>query len=184
MKKIKVTLMVLSLVAVAVACGNSSESSRNSQSSGHENHKHSDEQAEESTPTDLDVSLVKLLNGHYIELQQALANDNGEEAKTVAGKIQETLDTTEDLLGKKLMLDAEHIASTDDLTHQRDHFEVLSKNMIDLNKQVKTGEGLYIVRCPMAFGGKGASWISNEDIVENPYFGSQMPSCGKVQRKI
>ena len=39
---------------------------------------------------------------------------------------------------------------------------------------------LYLVHCPMAFDNAGGDWLSREPIVENPYFGSRMFSCGDV----
>src|SRR5690606_2826422 len=36
--------------------------------------------------------------------------------------------------------------------------------------------------CPMAFDDKGASWLQRGDEILNPYFGSEMPSCGSVER--
>lgn len=35
--------------------------------------------------------------------------------------------------------------------------------------------------CPMAFGNEGAFWIQDEKEIRNPYFGSEMPSCGTSQ---
>ncbi len=37
-----------------------------------------------------------------------------------------------------------------------------------------------IMRCPMAFGGRGATWLQNGPEVVNPYFGSSMLECGAV----
>lgn len=39
---------------------------------------------------------------------------------------------------------------------------------------------LYLVHCPMAFDDTGADWFSRKPIVENPYYGSEMFSCGDV----
>jgi len=32
--------------------------------------------------------------------------------------------------------------------------------------------------------GKGANWLSKEEAVKNPYYGSQMLTCGSVQETI
>ena len=34
--------------------------------------------------------------------------------------------------------------------------------------------------CPMAFNEKGASWLSAESEIKNPYFGKKMMECGEV----
>jgi len=43
---------------------------------------------------------------------------------------------------------------------------------------------VYYQHCPMANGGKGANWLSKENAVKNPYYGSQMLSCGKTVETI
>ena len=37
---------------------------------------------------------------------------------------------------------------------------------------------IYYQYCPMYNGGKGANWLSKENIIKNPYFGDQMLTCG------
>lgn len=80
--------------------------------------------------------------------------------------------------------DAEHIADTKDISHQRDHFMTLSKNMYELIKVAKIETPTYYQFCPMANAGKGANWLSKESEVKNPYYGSKMMSCGKVVETI
>ncbi len=76
--------------------------------------------------------------------------------------------------------DAEHISGTKDISHQRDHFMSLSKNMYELIKVAKPTEPVYYQHCPMANDGKGANWLSKESGIKNPYYGSQMLTCGKT----
>lgn len=80
--------------------------------------------------------------------------------------------------------DAKHIADTKDVSRQRDHFMSLSKNMYALIKVSKTETPTYYQFCPMANDGKGANWLSKENTVKNPYYGSKMLSCGKVVETI
>ena len=42
---------------------------------------------------------------------------------------------------------------------------------------------IYIQRCPMVRGGE-ADWLSKEEKILNPYFGSQMLTCGSVIEKV
>ena len=46
------------------------------------------------------------------------------------------------------------------------------------------GEKVYYQYCPMAFNDQGAYWISNEEIIANPYFGDVMLRCGEVKEII
>ncbi len=76
--------------------------------------------------------------------------------------------------------DAEHIADTKDIKHQRDHFTSLSKDIYTLIKVSKYETAVYYQFCPMYNDGKGANWLSKENAVKNPYYGSMMLSCGKT----
>ena len=100
----------------------------------------------------------------------------------------ETLKTDEHTIWMKVLKnikeDAEHIADTKDAKHQRDHFDTLSKNFYDLIKVSKQETPIYLQHCPMANNGKGANWLSKESTVKNPYYGSQMLTCGSVQETI
>ena len=85
---------------------------------------------------------------------------------------------------KDLAFDAEHIAETKDVAHQRDHFMSLSKNMYELIKVSKQETPVYYQHCPMANKGKGANWLSKENAIKNPYYGSQMLTCGSTVETI
>jgi len=80
--------------------------------------------------------------------------------------------------------DTEHIEETKDAGHQRDHFTSLSKNMYALIKVSKQETTIYYQNCPMYNDGKGANWLSKESTIKNPYYGSQMLSCGKTVETI
>ncbi|SHJ09903.1 membrane fusion protein, Cu(I)/Ag(I) efflux system [Rubritalea squalenifaciens DSM 18772] len=43
---------------------------------------------------------------------------------------------------------------------------------------------VYLVHCPMAMNDKGADWLQINQEVENPYFGSEMFSCGLVKAQL
>ena len=80
--------------------------------------------------------------------------------------------------------DSEHIAETNDIKHQRDHFMTLSKEIYSLMKVSKSDVQVYYQFCPMANGGKGANWLSKENEIKNPYYGSMMLTCGKTVETI
>ena len=85
---------------------------------------------------------------------------------------------------KDLQKDAEHIADTKETSLQREHFVSLSTNIYALMKVAKYEEPVYYQFCPMANDGKGANWLSKENAVKNPYYGSKMLSCGKTVETI
>lgn len=75
------------------------------------------------------------------------------------------------------------ISKETDIKNQRKLFEGLSTAMISVAKSTKTSTA-YVQYCPMAFGGKGASWLSSKREVRNPYFGDKMLTCGSVKEEI
>ena len=79
-----------------------------------------------------------------------------------------------------LKTDAENISKSTDTAKQRNQFNSLSKNIYALIKVSKLKETIYYDYCPM----KDANWLSKENAIKNPYYGSQMLSCGKTVETI
>ena len=79
-----------------------------------------------------------------------------------------------------LKSDVDKIAKANDIEKQRMHFITLSENMYQLIKVSKMETPVYLQHCPMANDGGGANWLSKENTVKNPYYGSKMMSCGKT----
>ena len=79
-----------------------------------------------------------------------------------------------------LMAGAKSISETQDIKRQREFFISFSKSMYELIKVSKYETPVYLQFCPMANGGKGANWLSKENVIKNPYYGSQMMTCGKT----
>ncbi len=141
------------------------------------------------------AELNTVFNG-YFALKDALVKTDGNTASAKATEMltainavkMEKLSTAEHTVWMKIMkdltFDTEHIKETKDAAHQRDHFMSLSKNMYALMKVSKTETPTYYQFCPMANNGKGANWLSKENTIKNPYYGSQMLSCGKTVETI
>ncbi len=83
-----------------------------------------------------------------------------------------------------LKTDASKIYETKAIDKQREYFSDLSNKMYEIMKVIKPSSPVYIDYCPMYNDGKGAYWISKESAIKNPYYGSQMMSCGKVKEII
>jgi len=132
---------------------------------------------------------------NYLELKNALVADNTEAAASSGKKIvsafkafdvakyseeeqQELNDIIEDAIEH-----AEHIAESA-MDHQREHFEILSKDVADLIAITGTSKKLYQAYCPMFNDGKGAIWLSEFKEIKNPYYGSKMLTCGTVQKEV
>jgi hypothetical protein len=141
------------------------------------------------------TNIKKVLDA-YIQLKDALVKSDGTNSssasKTLLTAIQEVnmseLNTETHTQWMKvvndLKEDAEHISETKEITHQRDHFMSLSKNLYLVIKVSKSETPIYYQFCPMANKGKGANWLSLENKIKNPYYGNQMLTCGKVVETI
>lgn len=133
----------------------------------------------------------------YLQLKNALANDNSKDAATAGSEVQkafEKINTASFSADQKTVFadvkddaieHAEHIASNaNNIEHQREHFETLSKDVYDMVKVFGTGQTLYQTHCPMYNNNKGANWLSETKEIKNPYFGSKMYTCGEVKEEI
>lgn len=143
-----------------------------------------------------EANQLKAVFDNYFSIKDALVKSDGNTASANAKDLSnaissvkmETLSTEEHSVFmqvmKDLAFDAEHIAETKDVGHQRDHFTTLSYNIYKLIKVSKQETSVYYQHCPMFNGGKGANWLSKEKAIKNPYYGSQMLTCGSVQETI
>lgn len=157
----------------------------------HANHQHSS-----ANNTTEEISQLNAVFESYFALKDALVKTDGKVASSKARDLETAIDAVKmDKLPvsvhtvwmkvlNDLKRDAEHINETQDIAHQRDHFMSLSKNMYELIKTAKPAETVYYQFCPMANNGKGANWLSKESGVKNPYYGSQMLTCGKTVETI
>jgi hypothetical protein len=148
------------------------------------------------TPQQAASPVKEIING-YLQLKNALANDNGNDAAS-AGNIMVTAfnqfnKTTLTDEKKKTYEDieadakehAEHIGkNASNIKHQREHFDLLSKDMYELVKTFGAGQQLYYDHCPMYNKNKGADWISEKKEISNPYFGKEMSGCGTVKEEL
>ncbi|WP_025663207.1 DUF3347 domain-containing protein [Aquimarina megaterium] len=130
----------------------------------------------------------------YFSLKDALVADDNTKAKKLGSALAKTLGSLDvssnysdsqkaDLkdIVKDAVEHAEHISESD-IAHQREHFKILSKDMTDLVAITGTENTLYQQFCPMYDG--GSAWLSMSEDIKNPYYGSKMLTCGKVQQEI
>ena len=138
------------------------------------------------------ASLQNVLT-EYLELKNALVAGRSKEAADAGNSLKAALDKvggdqmTEAQqkafieIGDDSKEHAEHIgASGTDIKHQREHFQMLSKDIYDLVKAFGTTQTLYKDYCPMV----KAIWLSETKPIKNPYYGSSMLTCGQVQETI
>lgn len=132
----------------------------------------------------------------YFEVKDALVQTNGNVASTKAKalisaiekvKMSELESIAHNLWMEKMKVlknNAEKISQSTDAADQRGYFSVLSEPMYELMKVSITDSPVYYQKCPMYNNGKGAYWLSTESTIKNPYYGSQMMTCGSTVEKI
>lgn len=139
---------------------------------------------------------IKEIVVNYLSLKNALTDDDSDATADAGKSMIETLRKIDmkKLSGAemKTYMDiaddlkehAEHIGdNVGNIAHQREHFVLMSKDINDLITTFGTDQKLYQDFCPMADAGKGAIWISEVKDIKNPYYGSEMLTCGSVRKE-
>jgi len=162
----------------------------NGDHSNHSNH------SETSTTVIQGENQLKVVFDNYFLVKDALITSNGNSTASASKELvtainnvkMDKLDMDVHMVWMKVVntiqKDAENIANTKDVKIQRDHFTTLSKDIYTLIKVSKYETPVYYQFCPMFNDGKGANWLSKENAVKNPYYGSMMLSCGKTVETI
>jgi hypothetical protein len=143
------------------------------------------------------TGLMQEIVNSYLVLKNALAEDNSTDVSKAGFALltafknfnRTTLIADQKKIFEEVAADAmenaEHIGmSGGNITHQREHFELLSKDIYDLIKSFGTGQTLYKEFCSMYNNGKGAFWISETKEIKNPYMGKSMPNCGTIEEEL
>jgi Cu(I)/Ag(I) efflux system membrane fusion protein len=76
------------------------------------------------------------------------------------------------------------LSKTTKIEKQRVHFMNLSNAMTKAIHRFGIDQKVYQQLCPMANDNKGASWLSYEMEIKNPYFGKVMLNCGNTVSEI
>lgn len=162
----------------------------NGDHSNHSNH------SETTTTVIKSENQLKAVFDNYFLVKDALITSNGNSTASASKELvmainnvkMDRLDMDVHMVWMKVVntikKDAENIANTKDVKIQRDHFTSLSKEIYTLIKISKYENPVYYQFCPMFNDGKGANWLSKENSVKNPYYGSMMLSCGKTVETI
>ncbi len=140
--------------------------------------------------------LKRILN-KYLELKDALVNDNFSLATQKVTELNKDLKNQEfpsliseekkvwESFQSELTEAVKMISEANSIEGQREGFDELSYTMIGMVKTFQlTDMGLYVQHCPMADDDRGADWLSASSEIRNPYFGDAMLTCGEVKEVI
>jgi len=175
---------------------------------GHEGHigmessnitkKHQDSNENERLTISLQFqNQLKTVVDSYLLLKDNLVADNATDVMDNASTILENLDRIDmklllnDSTNKKWMslekdikISANAIANTSEIKIQRDFFITLSNSIINSVMFFGINQKVFVQFCPMANKDKGASWLSLNEYIRNPYYGDAMLKCGSIKHVI
>ncbi len=120
---------------------------------------------------------TKLLDA-YLPLKDALVAGNNKTATETAGALHAKVQAEPDFKGKgELVASIDKVKDAGNIEKQRAAFADLSTEVWKvIEKKPTAGRDVYYQYCPM----KKAYWISAEQAIKNPYYGSAMLTCGRV----
>ncbi len=148
------------------------------------------------TPLKFQEQLKKMLDG-YILIKEALVKDDPEIAKKTSTSMIKNIEA----IDIKLLTDSSNhnqwipieneirqatnaIINASDIKEQRSYFIQLSLQLTNAIQTFGISQKVYSQFCPMANNNKGASWLSLDKEIRNPYFGKNMLTCGSIQQTI
>ena len=196
-----IILGIATLTTVLTACGNSSSDKKENNIIAQQPAVLISDTATKQAPAVAEVKAaisIKEILDNYLQIKNAFAKDNDKDAATAgnemvkafAGFNKAALTPDQAKVYNDVEDDArehaEHIGmNAGKIEHQREHFDMLSKDMADLIKTFGNGgQTLYKDFCPMYNKGKGAYWISETKEIKNPYLGKAMPTCGTMKQEM
>ena len=140
------------------------------------------------------ISQLRTLYEVYLTLQDALASDSKDRAVQAVKGVRNALAAVDmkllegeshtrwikhqASLGKTI----ESIAAARSIEAIRAGFAPMSEELAAVIRGFEIGieQPIYVLKCPMAFDGRGARWLQKTKETRNPYFGAAMPQCGRV----
>jgi Cu(I)/Ag(I) efflux system membrane fusion protein/cobalt-zinc-cadmium efflux system membrane fusion protein len=130
----------------------------------------------------------------YLQLTQALgAPQQSDDPLNVDALLTAATQSAEHAAGEgkqlaQAVLNAANEMKGKSIVEQRKAFLNVSNAVIALLDRsapsAKVAPEVYVAHCPMAFDDAGASWLQKSAPIANPYYATQMKSCGSLQRKI
>lgn len=116
----------------------------------------------------------------YLKVKNALVLSDSKASNLAIASLYETIKKEGDPSPKSNLLKATEKLNNvgGDIYKQRALFNEVSTSMWEIVKKgSKTETTVYYQYCPM----KKAYWLSDKKEIQNPYYGSSMLSCGKIE---
>jgi major membrane immunogen (membrane-anchored lipoprotein) len=193
MKRTKLTMMALAGAFLLASCGETKKENETEDGAmPMQNEMHMEETDDHAMEMDMAGNLDDGQTGevefsdediasayqHYMHVKTALVNTNAEEAQSGGKMLVEALGNVEN--NTKALEAAQTVANSQEINEQRTAFLELSAGMEEVMSGAIISGELYKQYCPMAFDGKGGSWLSASKEIRNPFYGDKMLKCGRV----
>lgn len=146
-------------------------------------------------PKRIDISAefedeIHLILQDYMNLKEVLVLGDGDEARLSSVSFLKNLEKLEfnssfesvDINFTQISKSLVSIKAENNIENQRKEFKFLSDSMINLISSFENFQKpIYIQHCDCVDNFNGASWLSFNEKVINPYFGEAMLNCGRVE---
>ena len=191
--------LVVGLSLSLLACGNGKATNQENATGAHDHgamtHAEQHPMSEGSDLVMQEKTAVSVLIENYLNIKNALVLTDSKAASDAGQKLAESakafeLDSFESSKQSEIneILEiieehGEHIAKSE-IDHQREHFQEMAGEFMDLLKITGTDRTLYQQFCPMYNNGKGGTWLSEFSEIKNPFYGNKMLTCGSIKSTI
>lgn len=190
-KHMKKTLLFASLLSFALfSCGEKSTNTETQTGT----HASGDASSASSVAVASSKSTTTIIDA-YLAVKDALVADDAATTSAKSADLVAALKSY-DIAGsqandpeelERLQVEATGFAeklSGGDIAAQRESFQALSVVLKDMLKIAGTDRTLYHQYCPMYKGNTGGMWLSANEEIKNPLFGSSMLTCGRVEETL
>ena len=166
----------------------------NGEADGHD-HSEADHGSFDDVPEDFRAQLTEAIE-IYIQGKDAFIDSDLEEASSAfeefISKLEEIGEHGLSGSGHEAWMESYHsltetaaqIIESDDVDEARSPFRTLSDELIAAVQMFGIDGAVYHQYCPMAFDDEGATWLSTEEQIRNPYLPDTMLGCGEVIERL
>lgn len=132
----------------------------------------------------------------YLEMKDALVEDDFENAKNHLHTFTKEVKTSKEMYDhpehsavhethhSAMVAAVESASGAENIGQLRQSFDDITAGLLKTVKTQEYDETLFVQFCPMAGNGEGSKWLSKDEEIQNPYYGSAMSKCGEVVDEI
>jgi hypothetical protein len=118
----------------------------------------------------------------YIEVKTALVYTDPANAGAKSSQLKKLLEKHN--ADAAAITAAGNMVTSSNVEEMRRAFKIVTQAIEPMVKEAIESGTVYKQYCPMAFNNTGAYWLSESKDIYNPYFGSKMLKCGRIDAEI